>query len=62
MNKFMSAKLDHCQKEFADNSKVYFDSPCEPSSIPPLNPTPFTPALEFVMPGYMEMINYHPIP
>lgn len=57
MNKYLGSKQEHCEHEFADNSKIYFESVVDPSLIPPLNPSAFCPQLEYAMPGYMAMIN-----
>lgn len=57
MNKYLGSKEEYCIQEFADNSKIYFETVAEVASIPLLNPSVFCPQLEYVLPGYMAMIN-----
>lgn len=57
MLRLIGEKESFCNKEFEQNNKVYFDSPADPGSIPPINPIPFAPSLEFIPEGYMNMIN-----
>jgi hypothetical protein len=57
MLKVIGEKEAFCKKEFDQNNKVYFSTAADAGAIPPMNPVPFSPSLEFIPPGYMNMIN-----
>lgn len=57
MLKVIGEKEASCKKEFDQNNKIYFDSPADVGAIPPASSVPFSPSLEFIPPGYMNMIN-----
>lgn len=57
LEKGVGAKEDLCAREFEENSKIYFMTPAEVGAIPPLLAVPFAPPLEYMVPGYMNMVN-----
>lgn len=57
MASIIDRKEELCAQEFADNSKIYFLSPADVGAIPPVSPIAIVPTLEYLPPGYMNMIN-----
>lgn len=57
MYKVISDKQEFCKSQFEKNNKIYFETPADVGAIPPMNPIPFSPSLEFIPAGYMNMIN-----
>ncbi len=54
LEKGVGDKESFCEREFQENSKVYFCAPAEPA---PLIPVTFVPPLEYTVQGYMNMVN-----
>jgi hypothetical protein len=55
--KVIGSKKEVIAQEFADNSKIYHVAVADIGKIPPLQPVPILPSLDYMLPGYMDMIN-----
>ena len=57
LSKVIGSKEDVINQEFADNSKIYHVAVADIGKIPPIQPVPILPSLDYMLPGYMDMIN-----
>ena len=52
ISEFIKEKVDYINKADEKNKSIYYATPIDPKSLPPVNPVPFSPSLEFIPSGY----------